>query len=186
MRNKYKKWLKAALVIFVITTPSFSHSDTDNDSKKTYTEEELGLRHESLYDESATEPVQSEPIKKEAGESTRIERAFENSPPLIPHDITGMLPMAQTENICMGCHMPEEAKSMGAVSIPKSHLVDLNSGKDLKGKLDGDRYNCMQCHAIQTVISAPIKNIFKSEFRDPRGQYNSNLIDILNEGVQAE
>lgn len=186
MMNKYKKCLIAALAILVITTASFSHADKDNDPAKTYTEEELGLRHESLYDESTTEPVQSEPMKKEPGESTRIERAFENSPPLIPHDITGMLPIAQTENICMGCHMPEEAKSMGAVSIPRSHFVDLNTGQDLKGKLDGDRYNCMQCHAIQTVIPAPVKNIFKSQFRDPKGKYNSNLIDILSEGVQAE
>ncbi|MEW6602270.1 MAG: nitrate reductase cytochrome c-type subunit, partial [Nitrospirota bacterium] len=126
------------------------------------------------------------PVKKEAGESTKFERSFENSPPLIPHDITGMLPIAQTENLCMGCHMPEEAVGSGATPIPKSHLTDLDTGADLGGKLAGSRYNCMQCHVIQTNLSPAVKNIFKGGFRDEKSRYNSNLMDTLNEGVRAE
>ncbi|MBI5674770.1 MAG: nitrate reductase cytochrome c-type subunit [Nitrospirae bacterium] len=153
---------------------------------KTYTEEELGLRHETLYDESSSSPVHGDPITKEAGASTRFERAFENSPPLIPHDITGMLPIARTENLCMGCHMPKEAVSIGATPIPKSHLTDFVTGKDLDGELAGIRYNCMQCHVIQTELTPAVKNIFKGGFRDDKGHYRSNLIDNLNEGVTAE
>ena len=115
---------------------------------------------------------------------TRIEMAFENSPPLIPHDITGMLPIAQTDNICMGCHMPDESASSGATPIPKSHLFDLSTGKDLKGELDGTRFNCMQCHVIQTTVNPAIENLFKGEFRDEDDRHRSNLIDILNEGVE--
>lgn len=154
--------------------------------KKTYTEEELGLRKETLYDESTEMPARGEPVKKEPGESDKFERAFENSPPLIPHDITGMLPIAQTENICMGCHMPEEAGATGATPIPGSHFVDLDTGQDLRGKLDGNRYNCMQCHVIQVTIAPPVKNLFKGEFRDDKGKYRSNLLDVLNEGVKEE
>jgi len=154
--------------------------------KKSYTEEELGLRKETLYDETTTMPVRGEPVKEEAGESTKFARAFENAPPLIPHDITGMLPLAETENVCLDCHMPEEAESMGSTPIPKSHFVDLGTGKDLHGKLDGDRFNCMQCHVIQTTLTPAVKNTFKGEFRDEKGRYSSNLIDILNEGVESE
>lgn len=154
--------------------------------KKTYTEEEIGIRHESLYDESKEAPVHGERVKKEPGESKMIERAFENSPPLIPHDITGMLPIAQTDNMCMGCHMPDKAVSTGATPIPRSHLTDMDTGKDLEGKLDGKRYNCMQCHVIQMTITPPVRNVFKGEFRDSKGKQRSNLLDVLNEGVQTE
>lgn len=156
--------------------------------RRSYTEEELGLRKETLYDESSVVPVRGEPLDREAGESVKIERAFENSPPLIPHDITGFLPIVQpdTPNMCMECHMPEQALGSGATSIPKSHLTDLKTGKDLKGNLDGSRFNCMQCHVIQTKVSPAIENLFKGEFRDEQSRYRSNLIEILNEGVEAD
>lgn len=154
--------------------------------KKDYTEEELGIRKEPLYDEKKAMPEHGETIKKEPGESKKFERSFENSPALIPHDITGMLPIAQTNNICMGCHMPDAAVGSGATPIPRSHFVDMDTGKDLEGKLDGDRYNCLHCHVIQTVINPPVKNIFKGEFRDKEGKHRSNLLDVLNEGVKSE
>lgn len=154
--------------------------------KKVYTEEELGLRQQTLYDESSVLPVYGTPIAKEPGTSSKIERSFENSPPLIPHDITGMLPIAQTENLCMGCHMPEEAGGSGATPIPLSHLTDLDTGKDLGGELDGTRYNCMQCHVIQTNLTPAVQNMFKGGFRNEKGHYRSNLLDTLNEGVSAE
>ena len=167
----------ALISVFAITSV---YAVTDEIS-----EDELGIRKETLYDEEKTTPIYGEPLKKEAGDSTRIERAFENSPPLIPHDITGMLPIALTDHICMGCHMPDEAISSGATPIPKSHFFDLSTGKDLKGELDGDRrLNCMQCHIIQTTVSPAVENLFKGEFRDEDDRHRSNLIDSLNEGVE--
>ncbi len=153
---------------------------------KYYTEEELGIRKETIYDETATTPARGVPIKKEAGESEKIARAFENSPPLISHDITGMLPIALTDNLCMDCHMPDEAVGSDATAIPESHFTDLDTGKYLGGDLDGNRYDCMQCHVIQTTLSPPVENIFKGEFRDEKGRYRSNLLNILNEGVEVE
>lgn len=156
--------------------------------KKSYTEEELGLRKESLYDEVTTMPVKGVPPGEEPGSSMKIERAFENSPPVIPHDVTGMLPIVQpdTDNTCMECHMPEEAVGSRATPIPRSHLVDLDTGKDLGGQLDGSRFNCMQCHVIQTTVTPAVENLFRGEFRDEKDRYRSNLIEILNEGVEAE
>lgn len=169
--------LTVSIVLFIL----FSCSQ-----KRIYTEEELGLRHETLYDENAAAPVHGEPIAEEPGTSSKIERAFENSPPLIPHDITGMLPIAREDNMCIGCHEPDHASAAGATPIPKSHFTDLDTGKDLGNTLDGKRYNCMQCHVIQTTIAPPVKNLFKGEFRSENDRHRSHLLDTLNEGVEEK
>ncbi len=186
MESNRIKWLLTVLVATVSLGVLISCAQTQTGTK-TFSEEELGLRHETLYNESSTVPVQGETTKKEPGESTKFERSFENSPPLIAHDISGMLPL-ERENICMGCHMPEEAVFSGATPVPFSHLIDLDTKEReyLKGKLDGSRFNCLQCHVVQNILTPAVENIFKGEFRDERGRYRSNLLNILNEGVEAE
>lgn len=149
-------------------------------------EEELGIRHESLYEERTVTPAHGAYSDKDPGASAPIGRAFENSPPLIPHDLTGMLPIAETSNMCLGCHMPEGAVGSGATPMPKSHFFDIDTGKDLEGKLDGKRYNCMQCHVPQVNIPAAIENTFKPDFRDKKDMTRSSLLDSLNEGVKSE
>jgi len=181
-RNR-KTWFLAVLVATICLGLLFSCAQQ---TKKTaYSEEELGLRTTTLYDESGIEPVHGETTKKEPGKSTRFERSFENSPPLIAHDISGMLPI-EDDNICMGCHMPQEAIFSGATPIPSSHLINLDTGEYLRGRLDGSRFNCLQCHVVQTTLTPAVENIFKGEFRDEKGRYRSNLLNILNEGVEAE
>jgi nitrate reductase (cytochrome), electron transfer subunit len=154
--------------------------------KKAKNEDDLGIRKGALTDESRVQPAHGEYSKSEPGKSKPIGRAFENSPPLIPHDLTGMLPIAQTNNICLGCHMPEQAQALGATSLPKSHFFDMDTGKDLAGKLDGKRYNCMQCHVPQVNIPEAVKNTFKADFRTRKSKTSSNLIETLNEGVKAD
>lgn len=153
-------------------------------AEKGISEDDISIRKQSVFGEKNVIPDEGKYTDAAPGTSKKIKRAFENSPPLIPHDITGMLPIAETNNMCMDCHMPSAAISMGAVAIPKSHLMVLATGKDLKGELHGERYNCMQCHVQQVELPAAVKNMFKEDFRDERSKYNSNLIDILNEGVK--
>jgi len=81
--------------------------------KKAKSEEEIGIRHETLYDETKAMPAHGEYGKAEPGKSKLLGRAFENSPPLIPHDLTGMLPIVETNNACLNCHMPEQAEALG-------------------------------------------------------------------------
>ncbi len=38
---------------------------------------------------------------------------------------------------------PGQASAVGATPMPKSHFFDMNTGKDLKGTMDGKRHNCM-------------------------------------------
>jgi cytochrome c-type protein NapB len=154
--------------------------------KKGKSEEEIGIRKEKLTDETREKPDHGEYSKVAPGKSKPLGRAFENSPPLIPHDLTGMLPLSETNNACLGCHMPENAAGMGATPLPKSHFFDIDTGKDLHGKLDGKRYPCMQCHVPQVNIPEPIKNTFKADFRSKKAKTSSNLLETLNEGVKAD
>ena len=122
--------------------------------------------------------------KPAAGESKRYDRSFENAPPLIPHDLEGLIPITADNNMCVNCHMPEVAKDVGATPIPKSHLYSIRNKKDLEGKLSDDRFNCTTCHVPQANVEAKFKNNFKPEYRDANSTSRSNLLDVLNEGVR--
>lgn len=177
---------------------------------KSVSEEEIGLRTTTLYTEDKTVADKTQYGTAPAGTSTKFERAYENAPPMIPHDIEGLLPITIDNNQCLGCHEPAVAESMGATPIPKSHFTDLRpvtelnkDGKIVKeGKvventsdiktvslksgetLIGARFNCSQCHAPQSQGNNVPKNDFKADFRTQGSNSKSNLIDTLNEGVK--
>lgn len=176
---------------------------------KTVSEESLGLRTTNLYTETTTTGDKTQYGSKPAGTSTKIVRAFENAPPMIPHDVEGMLPITIGNNQCTMCHEPAVAESMGATPIPKSHFtsfrpetkmtkdgVMLQEGKHLENTIDiktvekpldalsGARFNCSQCHAPQSVGNDVPKNNFAAEFRSEGLNGKSNLIDTINEGVK--
>lgn len=119
-----------------------------------------------------------------AGMSKRFDRSFENSPPLIPHDLEGMIPITADLNACTNCHLPEFAVDLNSTSVPKTHLVDLRTGKDDNGELETARYDCLACHVPQANAKPLVKNNFKAEFRSKNEKHSSNLIDKLNEGVK--
>jgi cytochrome c-type protein NapB len=175
----YRSAIIAALLCSVVPAAAFAQD-------KAKSENEIGIRHEPLSDETNVMPSHGEYGTAEPGKSKAFSRAFENSPPLIPHDLTGMLPIAETNNACLGCHLPENAGAIGATAIPRSHFFDIDTGKDLKGVLDGKRYNCMQCHVPQVNIPEAIKNTFKADFRSKKSKTSSNLIENLNEGIKAD
>lgn len=178
-------------------------------NQKTVSEESLGLRTTDLYTENTTVADKTMYKTTAAGQSTKIERAFENAPPMIPHSVDGMLPITINNNQCVSCHMPEIATSVGATAVPKSHLTDLRpqtslaeDGKIVKngmkventsdfvvGKtetgtaLEGARFNCSQCHAPQSEGQL-VKNTFQADFRTADDTKSSNLIDNINEGVE--
>ncbi len=161
--------------------------------QNTFTEEELGIRKTGIYQENTVEPAHGEYSKKSPGESKKIERTFDNSPPMIPHETEDMLPMTVWykmsffyTNTCTSCHMPEDAKYFEATPIPESHLIDARTGEDLMGKLDRKRHFCVQCHLPQSDAELPVENLFEGGFRDDMGKTRSNLVDTLNEGVEID
>lgn len=162
-------------VVLILGQQAWASGISDND---------IGLRKGSLFNEEDAKPAKGVYPKNSPGKSTRFERAFENSPPLISHDISSMVPVTAASNMCVACHMPEAAKMTGAVAVPKTHLTDPLTGKSLGGKLDGGRFNCLQCHVPQAKLELPVENDFKREFRHKKGKYSSNLADVMNEGIK--
>ena len=172
-------------------------------------EESLGLRKSDLYSEDSTKPQKVAYTKSAPGESKRFDRAFENAPPMIPHSVDGLLPITKNNNACLGCHMPDVAPSMGATPIPPTHFtnfrpmteigkdgimtkegVEITNTSDIKivarqeKKLYQGRFNCSQCHAPQAEVKPLVKNTFTPDFRKADEKKKSNLIDVMNEGVQ--
>ncbi len=152
-------------------------------------------------------PPKVEYSKAAPGTAKRFERSYENAPPLIPHSVKGLLPITIKNNACLGCHMPNVAKSMGATPIPPTHFKDFffNTKKKLIGqKLYEDekaykarltlmakkediapqRYNCSQCHVPQANAKPLVANTFKPDFRNPKAKHKSYLNKSLMEGVK--
>jgi cytochrome c-type protein NapB len=107
--------------------------------------------------------------------------------------------------------MPDVAPSMKATPIPPSHFASfrpktkigkngevIKEGKavsntsDIKtvmhkqDKLYQGRFNCSQCHAPQANIKPLVKNTFTPDFTTKNGAKRSNLIDVINEGVDVQ
>ena len=81
---------------------------------------------------------------KNPGETKTLKRPDKISPPFIPHSIEAGIINAK-RNGCLECHQEGLELSQGhvAAKIPFSHYTD--------SKIRGMNYNCLQCHAPQTV-----------------------------------
>jgi len=201
-----KRINKITLSLAVVMSSMLFASTADSKKvvKPTISSEQLSYRNVAL-EEPATTP-KSEYSKAYAGSSKKIARAFQDAPPMIPHDTEGMLPITKDNNQCVGCHMPEVAKSMGATAIPVSHLTDFrphttiakdgsiiknghkivnSSSEKLKnvsikktgGKLYQGRFNCSQCHAPQSNAKLITPNNFKADFTSKDGAFKSSWDD---------
>lgn len=148
-------------------------------------EETLGLSKVSVEADSGLveKPFAYQGTSPGAG-NKRIPRAYDNAPPMIPHDISELPIISKDENACLMCHMPDVAKDMGAIPLPKTHLTNLRKMEDLKGQLYQGRWNCTQCHASQAVLDPAVANKFKGAYRKKTGgEYKTNLMDTIREGV---
>ena len=186
--------------------------EEDLGTKKTVTEEALGLRKTDLYAEADdTAGVKTDYSRPAPGEAPKFERAYQNAPPMIPHSVEGLLPITKDNNQCLGCHMPDVAKGVGATAIPPSHFTNfrpktvieggevVKEGKKLgtintsdiliakstqKKELYQGRFNCSQCHAPQAKVDTAVANTFTPDFGEGEGKTSSSLMDVMNEGVK--
>lgn len=162
--------------------------------KKTVSEESLGLRKTDLYTENSTVASKTEYNTAQATTSTKIKRAFQDAPPMIPHDTTGMLPIKAGDNRCVSCHSPEVADSVGATPLPVSHFTDfrprakivnnevvmpVNNYKNetmivKKAELQNARFNCSQCHAPQSQGNLAVENTFEPDYISKDGADRSS------------
>jgi cytochrome c-type protein NapB len=172
--------------------------------KPTITEANLGYRGtDNLLKEDVVPPAVAY-HSAAPGTSKKFKRAYQDAPPMIPHDTTGMLPITKDNNQCLMCHMPDMAASMGATPIPVSHFTNfrpatavkgseiLKNGKAIKNtsseklanvsiKVDKDgqhlyagRFNCSQCHAPQATNKLVDESHFTPVYTDPDGAHKSS------------
>lgn len=185
----------------------------DLGNRNTVSEKALGLRKTDLYSEDGITGVKTDYSRPAPGSSTKFERAYKDAPPMIPHSVEGLLPITRENNQCLGCHLPEVAKSVGATPIPLSHFTNyrpdtvMKDGKVIKeGKVLGKdlgntsdiklakakkmktlyegRFNCSQCHAPQAKVKTDVANTFKPDYRGGVYKEHSSLADAMNEGVE--
>ena len=180
----------AAISLLFLSGCSDATPSKQEVAKPTISEESLGLRKVDLYSENTVTPDATNYGKDMAGSSKTITRAFQDAPPMIPHDTEGMLPITISNNQCTSCHAPEVASSMGTLPYPKSHMINFRgdsraiggtntSSADMKDisiketpTLAGARFNCSQCHAPQSQMEAPA-NTFQAEFTSKDGAKKS-------------
>ena len=186
----------------------------DLGNKKVVDETVLGLRKGTLFKEDVA-PKDIKYDRPAPGTSARFERAYVNAPPMIPHSVEGLLPITKDNNQCLGCHMPDVAKGVGATPIPPSHFTNYRPTTVLKGgelvkegktvgmhgqlgnvgdiklakakklnHLYQGRFNCSQCHAPQANVKPIVGNTFKPDGLTGDLKTRSNLVDVIDEGVQ--
>lgn len=184
----------------------------DLGNRNSVSDRALGLRKTDVMSEDI-EPMKFDYDRPAPGSSTKFERAYKDAPPMIPHSVEGFLPITKENNQCLGCHLPEVAKSMGATPISKTHFTDYRPktvmkdgnvvkegkivGKELKntsdiklakvkklGKLYEGRFNCSQCHAPQARVKTDVANTFKADYRGNVYKEHSSLADAMNEGIE--
>jgi cytochrome c-type protein NapB len=172
-------------------------------AKPTISEDSLGLRKTTLYNEDV-KPAKTAYGTSTAGSGYKIERAFQDAPPMIPHDTTGMLPITIKNNQCISCHDPMVAESMGATPYPPSHMTNFRpksyavkgentSSEKLahisiqkEGKLVGARFNCSQCHAPQSTGDLAVANNFVPDYTSKDGASKSSWNGTkLMEGINT-
>ena len=142
---------------------------------------ELSYRNEPLMDPSFTPPSPFDAA--DPGEAKLLARSFENAPPLIPHNTDDLLPITFADNSCLDCHLPENAEDADATPTPASHLYDIRRDTQLTD-LNPANFNCTQCHSDQANVEELVANTFEPYFRTSDGAEQSNLLDILNDGVE--
>jgi len=168
-------------------------------------EKSLGLSNEDLMGEGSGGD-QAKYNSAAAGTSKKIDRAFQDAPPMIPHDVTGMTEMGKNANMCITCHMPDVAPAMKATPIPQSHFTNFRPKVALNGdtfdkgadnmknevsiqkqdKLVQARFNCTQCHAPQSNTANVPKNNFTPEYTSKDGANKSSWSgDKFTDGLKT-
>ncbi|ACM93211.1 periplasmic nitrate reductase, diahem cytochrome C subunit [Nautilia profundicola AmH] len=152
-----KLLISSALIAGFIFTGCQTTTTSNKEVKVT------GIREANLNADSQNLPElklnTTQPIP---GKVKKQPASFVTAPPMIPHSVEGMVPITKNNNMCLNCHMPQAAKSLGVTPIPPSHFVDNFEGGKKSSKLAGSRYNCTLCHAPQAMVDPVIENKFES------------------------
>jgi len=201
LRSKITLGLVTTTLLIVGCGGAATPSDTQREAKAvaSISEESLGLRKTGIYGEDDTLASKTEYRSAQPGTATKIKRAFQDAPPMIPHDVSDFLPITRENNACVSCHAPDIAPAMGATPIPPSHFLDMRprhicDGVKFKKSIDNTknetdvkrlthlnqaRYNCSQCHAPQSQGNPSVENLFEAKFTKDGGAFKSSWDEVV-------
>ncbi len=172
---------------------------------KSVDEDSIGLRKVDLLSEEKATPSETKYGTSAPMSGYKIDRAYQNAPPMIPHDVEGLLEITPDNNACIGCHEAAVAPSMNATPIPKSHYINFRP----KHKLEGDnfvkttddmknevsikpmdtissaRFNCTACHAPQSTGELAVENTFKPTFTRKDGKSHSTWNEVMTKDLDT-
>lgn len=144
-------------LVAVLLTTTLLHA-------KGFHENELGLNQDSVFATPIPDPTIF-PGKPPGGNQIEA-KSYPDAPPMIPHSVTGLVPITIQSNACVGCHnntaMIGKAKFPGMPTpMSRAHYTSYRDDKVSDNKPDGARYVCTQCHATQSNAKALVENKFK-------------------------
>ena len=191
---------KLTLAITLATSLLMAANNTKN-----IDEDSIGLRKVELLSEDKAAPSETKYGTSAPMSGYKIERAYQNAPPMIPHDVEGLMEITPDNNACIGCHEAAVAPSMNATPIPKSHYINFRP----KDKLEGDnfvkgvdnmknevsikpidtissaRFNCTACHAPQSTGKLAVENTFKANYTRKDGKTHSTWNEVLTDDLDT-
>ena len=189
-----------ALAITVATTILFAAN-----TKNVIDDDSIGLRKVDLLSEEKAAPDETKYGTAQPMSGYKIERAYQNAPPMIPHDVEGMLEITPDNNACIGCHDVSVAESMGATPIGKSHYIDFRPKNTIQGdefvkgvdnmknevsikpidKISNARFNCNACHAPQSTGGLAVENTFKANYTRKDGKSHSTWNEVMTDDLDT-
>ena len=168
-------------------------------------EDSIGLRKVELLSEEKAAPSETKYGTSAPMSGYKIDRAYQNAPPMIPHDVEGLLEITPDNNACIGCHEAAVAPTMNATPIPPSHYTNFRP----KVKLEGDnfikgadnmknetsikkietissaRFNCTACHAPQSTGELAVENTFKPTYTRKDGKSHSTWNEVMDKNLDT-
>ena len=99
------------------------------------------------------------------GYNDRLDTAWEDLPPQVPHQVEEFLPVVMSDNQCLDCH-----------DVPKYIGKPVNTDRTIKNKspmskehyasndledVSGARFNCTQCHVPLSNAPALVDNTYR-------------------------
>ena len=194
------KLVKLTLAITVAATILFAAN-----TKNVIDDDSIGLRKVDLLSEEKAAPSETKYGTSQPMSGYKIERAYQNAPPMIPHDVEGMLEITPDNNMCVGCHDVSVAESMTATPIPKSHYIDFRPKHKLTGEkfeksidnmknevsikpietISHARFNCTACHAPQSTGKLAVENTFEANYTRKDGKDKSTWDEVLTDDLDT-
>ena len=101
------------------------------------------------------------------GDSTLLPRSYDGAPPLVPHSLDGLVPIAREENLCLFCHAIGSTDPGDPPQVPRSHFIDWRVAPDVvRDTVAGARWTCTTCHVRQSDAPTPVGNTFGSAVKE--------------------